>query len=118
MNKENFDNIVKQYYQLIYRYCLSRLSEPNAAQDCTQEVFLTFYKKIAVLEDDNILGWLYRTASNLVSNYRKNNHYHQSLDEENSEDIAVDDNYSVERPFEELLTETEIKMLSEHYIDG
>lgn len=24
----------------------------------------------------------------------------------------------MERPFEELLTETEIKMLSEHYIDG
>ncbi len=59
MNKEIFDNIVKQYYQFIYRYCLARLSEPNAAQDCTQEVFLTFYKKIAVLEDDNILGWLY-----------------------------------------------------------
>lgn len=118
MNKENFDNTVKQYYQLIYRYCLARLSEPMAAQDCTQEVFLTFYKKLSVLEDDNILGWLYRTASNLVNNYRKNAPCLNSLEETDADEIAVNDNYSEERPFEDILTETELKMLSEHYIDG
>ncbi len=53
--------IAKQYYNDVYRFCLSRVNKDEAS-DITQEVFLLFQEKCDFLEDDNICSWLISVA--------------------------------------------------------
>lgn len=64
--------IAEQYYEAIYKYCYVRLQySREAAQDCTQEVFLTLVRKQAMLDlDDNIEAWLYAVASRMIKKQR------------------------------------------------
>ncbi len=116
MKYENmFDEIAEQYYNAIFRYCCVKLSDEHAAKDCTQEVFLILFKKIDKLKlSENIRAWLYRTADNVMKNYRKKNKETVSYDDvtEVSEDV-----YSVETPFENIISKEEYELLKAYYID-
>ena len=116
MNSEQFDTVVRLYYRSIYNYCLSRLNESYAAQDCTQETFLIFYQKIDELDGENIRGWLYRTADNIIKNYIRKSV--APISDEEADKISTTDNYSEDIPFDKILKPDELKMLTEHYIDG
>ncbi|MCM1506646.1 MAG: sigma-70 family RNA polymerase sigma factor [Ruminococcus flavefaciens] len=118
MQKQNFESTVRLYYQSIYNYCLSRLEDIYSAQDCTQETFLVLYKKKDSVQEDNIRAWLYRTADNIIKNYRKVSAKKKESPIEEAGNISYSDCYSEEKPFAEILDSQEIKMLSEHYIDG
>ena len=116
MNKKEFEKTAERYYRPIFNYCLVRLYVKEAADDCTQEVFLALFRRFDELEKDNIRAWLYRTADNVMRNYRRK---FSSCDQSDElPDIAVEDEYSVEMPFEGILTEEETAMLTEHYING
>ncbi|MEE5993493.1 MAG: sigma-70 family RNA polymerase sigma factor [Oscillospiraceae bacterium] len=67
--------IYEKYYTTILTYCCLRLhNNIHAAEDCTQEVFLITQKKLPRLVNlEEIKPWLYRTAENVVKNYRKKN---------------------------------------------
>lgn len=44
-----FNETYKKYYNDIYNYSLSRLScDEQYADDCTQETFLVYYKKLVL----------------------------------------------------------------------
>ncbi|MBR1591737.1 MAG: sigma-70 family RNA polymerase sigma factor [Ruminococcus sp.] len=116
MNNGQFDNAANLYYRSIYNYCLVRLNDSYAAQDCTQETFFIFYKKINKLDEENIRGWLYRTADNVIKNYNKKSV--TPISDEEADKISVNDIYSEDMPFEEILKPNELKMLTEHYVDG
>ena len=66
-----YDEIVNRYYHVILNYCKYKLNgNYAAAEDVTQEVFLTLYRKINRLKiSENIKLWLYRTADNNVKTY-------------------------------------------------
>ena len=116
MNNEQFDTTARLYYKSIYNYCLVRLDDCHAAQDCTQETFLVFYQKINRLSEDNIRGWLYRTADNIIKNYKRKSF--ETISDEEADKIYTVDVYSEDIPFGEILKPHELKMLTEHYIDG
>lgn len=61
-----FDEIVNRYYTVILNYCKYKLcGSMTAAEDVTQEVFFTLYRKRNRLKmGENIKLWLYRTADN------------------------------------------------------
>ncbi len=63
MKFENiFNEIAEQYYKSIFKYCYVKLDNEHAAKDCTQEVFLTLYRKMDKLKlSENVRAWLYRT---------------------------------------------------------
>lgn len=117
MKYENaFDEIAEQYYNAIFRYCYVRLSDEHAAKDCTQEVFLIFFDKMDKLKlSENIRAWLYRTADNVMRNYRKKHKETVSYDDVNE---VTEDTYSVETPFNDIISENEYELLKSYYIDG
>lgn len=71
IDKNNCNRLIKQYYKEIYNYCYSRLNyDKSGAEDCTQEVFVTFFSKHDKLEEtSNIRLWLYRAADNVLHAY-------------------------------------------------
>lgn len=72
---EILEFLYEKYYTKVLAYCCVRLhNDIHAAEDCTQEVFLILQKKLPKLvTSDEIQAWLYRTAENVVKNYRKKN---------------------------------------------
>ena len=69
------EDAIKKYYQAVFRYCLGLLNgNTNAAEDCTQDVFLLLVKKDTLNEVDfnrNIRGWLYAAAQRICKDYLK-----------------------------------------------
>lgn len=58
--------IAAEYYYDVYRFCLSVLADPAAAEDTVQEVFLHFQQRCESLEDVNIRSYLIHVAQNKV----------------------------------------------------
>lgn len=117
MKYENpFDEIVKQYYNSIYRYCYVRLGKECDAYDCTQEVFVILCQKADKLNiNENIRAWLYRTADNVMRNFKRKNNKYISFDD--VPEIPVETDFSVETPFNEVISENEYQLLKTYYID-
>lgn len=75
MDNVSCERLISQYYRELYNYILVRLRyNTQSTEDCTQELFMTFFQKHQALDDsDNIRLWLYRTADNVVMAYRRKN---------------------------------------------
>ncbi len=72
------------YGDPVGRYCYMRLNDIEAAQDCTQEVFLSIWKSVKKFEyrgDLSFTAWLYTIANNVVVSYvrKRNRAQHVSL---------------------------------------
>jgi len=69
--KKQFEEFVRAYYKDILKYCRFHLnSDQYAAEECTQEVFLTFYSKINTLKNfNNVRAYLFRIADNHINTY-------------------------------------------------
>lgn len=86
-----------EYRVKLFSYCLSRLDgSREAADDCVQEAFIVFYKKLLDGEDfENPRAFLYRTADNFVKRQRQNSAkkalHEVPLDE--ARDSAVESEY-------------------------
>ena len=65
-------NSPEQFYQRIYNYCKYHLyNDPEAAEDCTQDVFRTYYETIQTEKITQTKAWLYHTADNYIRRYVK-----------------------------------------------
>ncbi|MBR6982752.1 MAG: sigma-70 family RNA polymerase sigma factor [Ruminococcus sp.] len=74
IDKELCSLLIHRYYNNVFGLCMSLLNDRNAAEDCTQEVFLLFFRKREKLEmSENISKWFHSTARNVVSSYRRKN---------------------------------------------
>jgi len=61
-----FTHLYEQFHQKVYHHVYRLLTNPQDAEDVTQEVFLRVYKKWQTLYDrNNLLPWLYLVATNL-----------------------------------------------------
>ena len=50
--KQYLEYLIKQYQNLIYSICLKSVGNPFDAEDLTQEVFLSAYKKMLERKED------------------------------------------------------------------
>ena len=64
--KEELEAYSKEYYLQIYKYCMSRLSNKQDAEDAAQDTFVVFSEKAHLLEDEHIQSWLFTTAHHMV----------------------------------------------------
>jgi RNA polymerase sigma-70 factor (ECF subfamily) len=80
-NPSAIQKLYDQYADPVRRYCYARLGDFEAAQDCTQEVFLCLWKGIKNFEyqgERSFPAWLYTIAHHvLVSYLRKRRRAHQ-----------------------------------------
>lgn len=59
----NFDEIIEQHGNKIFKYCFHMLRHKQEAEDAAQEVFIKAYRKYENLKDKQAFGsWLYKIA--------------------------------------------------------
>lgn len=66
-----FIELYRRYYDAVFRYCVHRLFERQAAEDTTSQVFLKAVEHFGRFKGDALRfrGWLYRIAGNVVSDH-------------------------------------------------
>ena len=125
-----FTQIYNQYKSSIYKFCLVKLNGDNSdAEDCMQNVFMTFYKKLCNNEEiANPRAYLYRIANNYImkhieANSRENktslpieDYADKIIDERNDADSEIDFKLLNEK-LNKLLTPNEQQLLRLKYID-
>lgn len=60
----SFDDLVERYQLQVYNLALRMLHDAQAAEDITQDVFFTAYRRLDTLRGDNPRAWLLRIATN------------------------------------------------------
>ncbi len=70
-NPAAFVRLYRRHYDAVFRYCVHRLFERQAAEDVTSEVFLKAVENIHSFKgnEQQFRNWLYRIATNGVNNY-------------------------------------------------
>ena len=64
-----FEQLVRRYQRRIYQLALRMTASRADAEDITQEVFVTAWRRLPELrEDAAVVGWLYRPATNRCLN--------------------------------------------------
>lgn len=120
MNQDDLCSMIaERYYQQIYRYCYAKLNcDSNAAEDCTQNIFLILIQKKRHLNlSGNMQTWLYKTADRVIRNYlRKEKRYQNQIpiDEIELADQGGLPGQETETPLD-CLTEAESALLHEYY---
>jgi RNA polymerase sigma-70 factor (ECF subfamily) len=61
---EAFNSLVQVYQRQVYNLCL-RMLDPAAAEDATQEAFITAYRRLSSFRGGNFRAWLLRVAANI-----------------------------------------------------
>ena len=109
LSHDDIQYCAQKYYQNIYLFCLSKLKNKEDAMDVTQSVFLQLQKSQKVLQDKNLLAWLYAVADNKVKEWyrQKQKEFCCSLDEQTYQQVDFAPAYTPERRQLET-TETDI----------
>ena len=68
-SKENFIKLIKQYQNLVFSICLKLTGDYFAAEDLTQETFLSAYQHLGNFDGQAEKAWLCRIASNKCVDY-------------------------------------------------
>ncbi len=70
-SKENFIRLVKQYQNLVFSICLKLTGDYFAAEDLTQETFLSAYQHLENFDGQAEKAWLCRIAGNKCIDYQR-----------------------------------------------
>ena len=92
MMLNDFEEIVSQHYQPLYRFAFSLARTENDAGDLTQQTFYVWATKGHQLRDKSkVKTWLFTTLHRafLESRRRQTRYLHQSLDEIAPEDLPA-----------------------------
>ena len=125
-NEEAFDDLVKRYVNLIYRFVFGYVKDQAIAEDITQQVFLKVWKNIKKIDKNkNFKSWIYTIAKNTTLDYLKKKKAipFSTFEMENGKNILTDglvdplklpDKISEALEIKNIFAES-LKMLSEKY---
>ncbi len=68
-SKENFIRLINQYQNLIFSICLKLTGDYFAAEDLTQETFISAFQHLEEFDGEAEKAWLCRIASNKSIDY-------------------------------------------------
>ena len=68
-SKENFIRLIRQYQNLVFSICLKLTGDYFAAEDLTQETFLSAYRHLEEFTGQAEKAWLCRIAGNKCVDY-------------------------------------------------
>lgn len=74
-DRNAFAQLYEANVEKVYRYLLSRLSEPADAEDVTAEVFINAMRSLPSYRSKGtpLIAWLFRIAHNQAVNHLKKN---------------------------------------------
>ena len=79
---DRFDALFVSHSSDIVAYCKWRAASANDAEDAAAEVFLTAWRRLDELpEDESVRVWLYATARRVIANQRRSNRRRIALHE-------------------------------------
>lgn len=118
IDKETCEILFRKYHNYVYNYCLKYLKNFNAAEDCTQEVFMIMLKKKnKIVLSENLLSWLYETSKRVCKKYLSKN-LNNFVDVDDYAETISDKNASVEKTLSdeiyELLDKEDSDLLFEY----
>lgn len=70
-SRENFIRLVNQYRNLIFSICLKLTGDYFAAEDLTQETFLSAYQHLKEIDKLSEKSWICRIATNKCIDYNR-----------------------------------------------
>ena len=80
---DDLSAVIRRYRDLVYGLALAETNCRADADDVYQEVFLTYYTKDLIFEDEKARrSWLIRTCINISRTYNKSTWYRKRSDEE------------------------------------
>ena len=72
LSKEELEAYSREYYSMVFRFCMSRLSNKADAEDAVQNTFAAFSEKAHLIKPEFVKPWLLRTAHHSVlKEYRR-----------------------------------------------
>jgi RNA polymerase sigma-70 factor (ECF subfamily) len=87
-----FVQLYRRHYDAVFRYCVHRLFERQAAEDITSEVFLKVVENFGRFKgsERQLRNWLYKIATNAVNDYlrktaRRNGFLKRAREQANSQ---------------------------------
>jgi RNA polymerase sigma-70 factor (ECF subfamily) len=92
MEPNDFERIVSEHYEALYRFAFSLARQESDAKDLTQQTFYIWARKAHQLRDSSkVKTWLFTTLHRaFLAGWRKNNQFlHQNLDSVSNELPAV-----------------------------
>lgn len=88
----SFELLYQQSYRVVYFTCISFLKNEQDALDITQDVYLTAFQYLSMLEDrSKFMPWLTRIAVNKCKNYL-NQKRPVPMDEETLANLMTEEN--------------------------
>lgn len=70
-DREAFSELVRRYQDRVFTLCLRWLGDREAAEETTQDVFLSLFRSLADFRGESQLStWIYRIATNHCKNRR------------------------------------------------
>ncbi len=89
-DEKAFDQLLKNYYHLIYGACLKHTQQEADAKDIAAEVCTTIWEKLKTMEVENFSSWLFSICTNHCMDFhRSTKHSNISyVEPESLEEIA------------------------------
>ena len=122
-----YNAFYKDYFHEIHYYCVKKDLSYHDAEECAQDVFLDFFRKLGVINlDDNTRGWLYAAADIAIKHFKfQNKKYtgNENIDEVSDETFAFNpfEAANAELELEEILSvlkPDDRKILTDYYVYG
>lgn len=112
-----FVMLYRRHYDAVFRYCVHRLFERDAAEDVTSDVFLSVVKSFGRFEgsERQFRSWLYKIATNRVNEHLRGvvrrNGFMKTIFEQ-ADNLVVECNASADAPDKKaaLLKEAMLKL--------
>ena len=103
-----FVRLYRRHYDAVFRYCVHRLFERQAAEDLASQVFLKVVEKFKCFEgnEQQFRNWLYTIATNAVNEHLRKRAYRSRLlkrAREQANSRAIDCQSPVEQSTERLV---------------
>ncbi|MFN3975233.1 MAG: RNA polymerase sigma factor [Dehalococcoidia bacterium] len=76
---EAFNRLVAHYQGQVFNLAYRMLGDRAAAEDVTQETFLSAFRNIASFQAGNFRAWLLRIAVNACRDYLRSGHHRKTL---------------------------------------
>jgi RNA polymerase sigma-70 factor (ECF subfamily) len=103
---QEFDELFREHYPLVYRTAYSVTGSPEDAEDVVQTIFLRLFRRGFPPHTENPKGYLYRAAVNASLNVARSRRHHVlTADEGRLEALAELNRPSPESPIEGRLVD-------------